>query len=80
MCQMLLCCQQQQEESKYLCRVKVHHSRSHLCILGIELPLLRGDRVNVVALKQAQCSGQQTGIVVEDDSQQRDQQPALQLC
>lgn len=53
--------------------------QSHLSTLGIVLPILRADRIDMVALKQAQTRRQQTGVVVEDDSQQSDKQATLEL-
>ena len=37
-------------------------------------------RVDVEAGKQAESGGKQAGVVVKQHFQQRDQQPALQLC
>ena len=41
----------------------------YLGILGVSLSWLGVGRVDVVALKQAQCGDQQAGVVVKDDCQ-----------
>lgn len=57
-----------------------HEQIEHLGILRVVLSRLWAARVYVVALKQAQRSCQVAGVVIEDDSQQGDSQPLLQLC
>lgn len=48
-----------------------------LCILGIALSQLGFERVSRVACKEAQRRRQQTGIVVEADSDECDKQALL---